>query len=139
MQRHITMGLLFLTLLAGSAFGAQVSFGIQIGPPPAPRYERVRPVQPGPDYVWVNGYWYPVGNHWKWHQGYWTRAPYAGAQWFVPRYEGGRYYQGYWQGEHGRYEHNHDWDKHRERDYWEHDRGHHEDHDHDRDHDRDHH
>jgi hypothetical protein len=132
MQRYVMMALLAATLLAGlPVFGAQVSIGVQIGPPPAPRIERVRPVQPGADYVWVEGYWYPVGNHWKWHQGYWTRAPYGGARWSTPRYEGGQYYQGYWEGDRGRIEHKHEWDKHRERDYREHDR------DNDRDHDRD--
>jgi hypothetical protein len=132
------MALLALTLLAGlPAFGAQVSIGVQIGAPPAPRIERVRPVAPGPDYAWVDGYWYPVGNHWKWHQGYWTLAPYGGARWFNPRYEGGRYYEGYWEGEHGRIEHKHEWDKHHERDYYEHERHEREhDSDHDRDHDR---
>ena len=133
MQRHLIMVLLAMILIAGSVLGAQVSFGIQIGPPPAPRVEHVRPVQPGADYVWVDGYWYPVGNHWKWHRGYWTRAPYSGASWFAPRYEGGRYYDGYWEGGHGQIRHEHDWDKHRERDYYGHDR------EHDRDHDNDHH
>ncbi|HEY2382201.1 MAG TPA: YXWGXW repeat-containing protein [Terriglobia bacterium] len=97
-------------------FGAQVSFGIRIGPPPAPRVAVV-PVRPGPDYTWVEGYWYPVGSHYKWHQGYWTRAPYGGARWVGPHYEGGRYFQGYWNGERGRIEHDHHWDKHRERDF----------------------
>jgi len=136
MQRYLMMALLAGTLFAGlPLFGAQFSIGIQIGPPPAPRIERVRPVAPGPDYVWVDGYWYPVGNHWKWHKGYWTLAPYGGARWFGPHYEGGRYYEGYWEGEHGRMEHRHEWDKHRERDYYEH-REHGRDHD--REHDRDH-
>ena len=136
MQRYLMTALLAGTLFAGlPLFGAQVSFGIQIGPPPPPRIERVRPVAPGPDYVWVDGYWYPVGHHWKWHKGYWTLAPYGGARWFAPHYEGGRYYDGYWEGEHGRFEHRHEWDRRRERDYYEH-REH--DRDHDRDRDRDH-
>src|SRR6266481_4882748 len=102
MRRYIMKTLLAATLLTAlSAFGAQVSIGVQIGPPPAPRFERVRPVQPGPDFVWVEGYWYPVGNHYKWHQGYWTRAPYGGARWLSPRYEGREYFPGYWEGERG--------------------------------------
>lgn len=100
---------MLLLLTAGLSL-AQVAIGITIGAPPPPRVLRVRPVSPGPDFYWVDGYWYPVGNHYKWHGGYWTRAPYAGARWVVPRYEGGRYFAGYWEGEHGRVEHDHRWD-----------------------------
>ena len=119
-------------LLAGSlmaaapAFG-QVSVGIQIGAPPPPRVLRVRPVAPGPDYMWIDGYWYPVNGRYVWHAGYWTRPPYAGAHWVAWHHEGGRYFGGYWDGPHGRIEHDHHWDKdHRNRD---HDRWH-DDHDH---------
>src|SRR5258706_11045599 len=65
-----------ILLTAGSMFG-QVSIGIRIGTPPAPRVVRVRPVAPGPGYLWVDGYWYPQGNHYRWHDGYWTLAPYG--------------------------------------------------------------
>src|SRR6201993_1682217 len=112
MKSFIMATLLAVTVLAGGlAFGAQVSIGVQIGPPPPPRVERIAPVRPAPDYVWVDGYWYPVGHHWKWHKGYWTRAPYPGAYWVVPRYYGGEYFVGYWAGERGRFEHDHHWDK----------------------------
>jgi WXXGXW repeat (2 copies) len=53
---------------------AQVAIGIQIGPPPPPRHYVV-PVGPGPEYAWVDGYWYPVNGHYVWHKGYWTRPP----------------------------------------------------------------
>src|SRR6185369_16172279 len=111
-----------MLLLSGTAF-AQVSVGIRIGPPPPPRVVRVRPVAPGPGYAWVDGYWYPVNNRYVWHQGYWTRAPYVGARWIGPRHENGEWFEGYWEGEHGRVRHSHDWDR-------DHDRR-----DHDRDHD----
>ena len=123
MRRYLMTTWVVLAFLAVPVFGAQVSIGVQIGAPPAPRIERVHPVQPGRNYVWVEGYWYPVGNHWNWHKGYWTRAPYDGAHWMAPRYEGGHYHGGYWEGEHGRIEHNHDWDNHRERDYRDHEHG----------------
>jgi hypothetical protein len=112
-------------LLSGTAF-AQVSVGIRIGAPPPPRVVAVRPVAPGPGYAWVDGYWYPVNNRYVWHQGYWTRAPYEGARWIGPRHENGEWFEGYWEGEHGRVRHSHDWDRDRDR------------RDHDRDHDRDH-
>ena len=106
-----------LLLAGGSMFAAQVSFGINIGPPPPPRVLRVRPVAPGPDFFWVDGYWYPVGGRYRWHEGYWTRPPYAGARWIAPRHDGERFYNGYWEGERGRIEHDHRWDRDRGRDY----------------------
>jgi hypothetical protein len=118
--------LLATVLLAvGSVFGAGVSVGIQIGPPPPPRVLSVRPIAPGPDYAWVDGYWYPVEGRYVWHDGYWTRSIYPGARWYGPRYEGGRYYGGYWDGNRGRREHDHHWDREHERDF---DRDHHDHH-----------
>ena len=132
MKSFIMTTLLGVMLLTGlPAFGAQVSINVRIGPPPPPRVVPVVAVSPGPEYVWVEGYWYPVGNHWKWHRGYWTRAPYAGAYWLAPRYERGEYFEGYWEGDHGRMGHNHHWDHDRDRDYREKERDRdHRDHDH---------
>ena len=63
---------------------AQISFDVHMGTPPAaPRAYHVPP-QPGPDYVWVEGYWYPVNGHYRWHNGYWTHPPYADAYWVHP-------------------------------------------------------
>jgi hypothetical protein len=100
-----------------SVSAAQFSIGVRIGPPPPP-VVGVVPASPGPGYAWIDGYWYPVGNHYKWHRGYWTQAPYAGANWIGPRYEGGQFYQGYWEGNRGRIEHDHHWDRHHDRDYY---------------------
>ena len=107
-----TAALTALMLLAlVSTAGAQVSIGIQIGPPPPPRVVRIVPVRPGPDFVWIGGYWYPVARHYRWRDGYWTRAPYAGARWVPPRYESRRYYNGYWERERGRFERDRRWDR----------------------------
>ena len=113
-----------LLLLAGGALFAQVSVGISIGAPPPPRVIKVQPRSPGPGYAWVTGYWYPVGNHYKWHEGYWTRPAYEGARWVAPHYDGHRYFEGYWDGDRGHFAHDHQWDKHKDhnRDY---DRYHH--------------
>jgi hypothetical protein len=104
-------------LTAGSVVEAQVSLGIRIGPPPAERVLRVQPASPGPDFTWIGGYWYPVGNRYTWHNGYWTRPAYAGARWVAPRHDGERFYAGYWDGDRGRLEHDHHSDGHRERDF----------------------
>jgi hypothetical protein len=111
--------LLIAVFAAGTSLVSQaaVDIGINIGPPPAPRVLRVRPVAPGRGYTWVDGYWYAEGGRYRWHSGYWTRPPYEGYVWVGPRYEGGRFFPGYWNGERGRVEHDHRWDRERDRDY----------------------
>jgi hypothetical protein len=114
--------LLALLLLVAGSVSAQISIGVRIGAPPPPRVIRVQPVSPGPEFIWVQGYWYPVGNHYKWHAGYWTRPPYAGAIWVAPRHDGERFFAGYWQGDRGRLEHDHRWDRDHDRDFRDRDR-----------------
>jgi hypothetical protein len=115
--------LLAFMLLAGGAVFGQISIGVRIGPPPPARVIRVRPAAPGPGFIWLDGYWYAAGGHYRWHEGYWTRPPYAGAIWVAPHHDGERFFDGYWSGDRGRVEHDHRWDRDRNRDY-------------DRDHDR---
>jgi hypothetical protein len=118
MKTFVRVTLLAAMLLSGmSIANGQVSLGIRIGPPPGPRVVHVHPSRPGPDYIWVDGYWYPAGGHYRWHEGYWTRPPYEGARWIGPRYEGGQFYVGYWEGDRGRFEHDHRWDHDHDRDY----------------------
>src|SRR5712692_11289972 len=96
-----TISLATMLLAGATAFGAQISIGIRIGPPPPPRVVRVLPPNPGSDFLWVEGYWYPTGNHYKWHDGYWTRPPYSGAYWRGPHHDGERFFEGYWEGDRG--------------------------------------
>jgi hypothetical protein len=107
----------FIVLTGVSAFAGQVSLGIRIGAPPPPRVLAVRPVAPGPGYLWVDGYWYPVAGHYRWHAGYWTRPPYEGAHWVGPHHDGQMFFNGYWDGPRGRIEHDHRWDRGHDRDY----------------------
>jgi hypothetical protein len=111
--------LIGLMWLAAGAMFAQVSIGVRIGAPPPVRVLRVQPRSPGAGYSWITGYWYPVGNHYKWHNGYWTRPAFSGARWVEPRHDGQQYYQGYWDGDRGRIDHDHRWDRggDRNRDY----------------------
>jgi hypothetical protein len=97
-------------LAAGSAF-AQLSVGVRIGAPPPARVQRMQTRSPGAGYSWIGGYWYPVGNHYKWHEGYWTRPAYSGAHWVAPRHDGQRFYEGYWEGDRGQVRHDHGWDR----------------------------
>ncbi|HZP32098.1 MAG TPA: hypothetical protein VFB23_01955 [Candidatus Acidoferrales bacterium] len=125
MKKLTKVILVLAVVLAGaSALAAQIAIGIRIGPPPPPRVIHVVPERPGPDFVWVTGYWYPVAGHYRWHEGYWTRPPYPGARWVAARHDGERFYEGYWEGDRGRVEHDHRWDHDRERDrHWDHDNG----------------
>ena len=118
--------ILLAILACGTAFAEDISLGIRIGAPPPPRVVAVRPPAPGPDFIWVEGYWYPVGGHYRWHEGYWTRPPYPGAIWVAPHHNGERFFAGYWNGDRGRMEHDHRWDRDRDRDF------HHDHEDHDR-------
>ena len=122
LRKKLLVGLL---LASGSVFAYQIGIGIQIGAPPPPRVLRVRPRAPGPDYMWVDGYWYPVDGRYRWHSGYWTRPPYVGARWIAPHHDGSRFFDGYWEGEHGRVDHDHRWDRDHDRDWRDH---HHDDH-----------
>ena len=121
MKKFILIALTFGVLLAtASVFGTEVSIGINIGaPPPPPNVVYVQPPCPGPEFVWVPGYWYPVGKHnkYKWHTGYWTRPPYARAAWVPPHYDGHLYFMGYWGGNNVKVKHNHKSDKDYDRDY----------------------
>jgi hypothetical protein len=136
MRNFLRATLLVTMLLVGvSAANAQISVGVRIGPPPRPRVVRVLPPRPAPEFVWVDGYWYPVGRHYRWHDGYWTQPPYEGARWVQPHHDGEQFFVGYWEGNRGRFEHDHRWDRDHDRDFREHDRG--RDHDRDHDHGRD--
>jgi hypothetical protein len=110
-----TFALSALLVAAPSASHAQISFGIRIGEPPAPRAYHVAP-RPGPDYVWVEGYQYPDGGHYRWHDGYWTRPPYEGAYWVEPYHLDGQYLAGRWEGARGNVAHDHRWDRGNQRD-----------------------
>jgi hypothetical protein len=117
----VKLKVLALTLLvAGAAFG-QLFVGIKIGRPPRARVV-VQTPSPGEGYSWIGGYWYPVGGHYRWHDGYWTRPAYVGAHWVEPHHDGKLYYDGYWDGDHGKFAHDHAWDKdHDHRDFGRHD------------------
>jgi WXXGXW repeat (2 copies) len=67
--------------------------------PPPPIVEQVI-VSPGPDYVWISGYWAWHHHHWEWVRGHWDLPPRRGAIWVGGRWDhrGGRviWVDGYW-------------------------------------------
>jgi hypothetical protein len=60
--------------------------------PPPPQQEVVVG-QPGPDYVWIGGFWGWHWGHYSWSAGHWEKPPHVRAVWDAPRWEhrGGRY------------------------------------------------
>jgi hypothetical protein len=53
--------------------------------PPAD-VEEVQPPQPGPEFVWVGGYYGWFGGRYAWHRGYWRRPPYGYHVWVRDRW-----------------------------------------------------
>ena len=80
---------------SGFRTGIFVGFG-----PPHPLYFGAIGYAPGPDYVWVDGYWAWDGYQYVWIDGYWALAPYANALWtpgfWAPRHNGFVWFNGYW-------------------------------------------
>jgi hypothetical protein len=114
-MRRVLHAVAISALLLAPAACAQTSLGIRIGAPPPPIAYRVPP-RPGFDFVWVEGYWYPQGSRYQWHDGYWTRPPYEGAYWVAPYHVGGQYFVGRWEGGRGNVVHDHRWDRDKQRD-----------------------
>ena len=107
MRRILPLLALSAALLAsGACANGQLAFGLRIDEPPPPVVYRV-PAQPGDDYVWIEGYWYPLSGRYVWHDGYWTRPPYVGAYWVAPYHIEGRYFAGHWEGPRGVRAHDH--------------------------------
>lgn len=108
------MGVMFLSVVPRA--DAQVSVGIMIGaPPPPPAVIVVQGPGARPGHLWIEGYWYPQGRHYRWRDGYWARAPYPGAYWVSARYDRGRYYDGYWNGPGRGRGHDRKWDQRNDR------------------------
>jgi WXXGXW repeat (2 copies) len=102
-----------LLMAAGLAIGLLVAAGCYVGPvgvgaewevegPPPALQEEVVVAAPGPEFVWIGGYWdWDVHvRSYVWRSGRWERPPHRGAVWVAPRYERRAnrhyYHRGYW-------------------------------------------
>jgi WXXGXW repeat (2 copies) len=89
------LGLLSLAALpisasAASPFLGDISLNIVVdAPPPPPRTEVIVGVSPGPDYVWIGGYWDGAPGHYTWVGGRWDHPPHGHGQWFAPHWDKG--------------------------------------------------
>ena len=64
--------------------------------PPSSVVEEPVAVSPGPDYVWVAGYWAWDGFRWVWVSGHWMLSPYPDAIWIGGYWRDGAWYRGHW-------------------------------------------
>lgn len=92
------LGLVSIAGFAPTPMNAQVSLSIRVdAPPPPPRHEViVESSRPGPDFVWVGGYWDGAPGHYVWTPGHWDRPPHGHGVWVGPRWEvdhDGHYHQ----------------------------------------------
>ncbi|WP_267223939.1 YXWGXW repeat-containing protein [Dyella silvae] len=83
-----------------AASEVSVGIGVSVGYPPPPLPLYLQPPIPGPDYIWIPGYWAWGDDDYYWVPGYWALPPYFGALW-TPGYWGwfgGVYvfHGGYW-------------------------------------------
>jgi len=85
-----------LLLSAGTMCAAEVV--VKIAPPAV--VVETRPVSPGPNYVWIDGYQRWDGNAYVWVPGRWDVPPHAGARWiahrWVRRHGGWVFVEGRW-------------------------------------------
>lgn len=93
MKRLIIFATLFIAL------GSMESCRTAVVTKPAQPAVVVRPPQPRPEYVWVDGEWYRSGGNYQYRQGYWV-APRGGRAWTPGHWEKtkkGWYWQkGHW-------------------------------------------
>jgi hypothetical protein len=83
-MRGVFAAVLLSTVLSAIPASASTRVYVRVGPP-APIVE-VRPVAPGPRYVWVNGYHRWDGRAYVWVPGKWAVPPRARAVWVPGRW-----------------------------------------------------
>ena len=78
-------------LVTASPVLADISVNVHLdAPPPPPQREVVvERERPGPDYVWVGGYWGGSPGHYTWVKGKWDRPPqgHPHGHWNAPHWE----------------------------------------------------
>jgi len=97
-NRFTSLSLTILTVSAMMLIGCAGSVVVRTEPPELPVYEQ--PFCPGPDYLWIPGYWTYGPSGYYWVPGLWEQAPRVGYLW-TPGYwgwsdRGYLWHNGYW-------------------------------------------
>jgi len=99
-RRWLLIPTLILSGLLTACGGAYYSAGYRVPPPPPPPAYGPMGMAPGPDFVWMEGYWNLNGSRWAWAPGRWARPPRPHSHWQPGRWErhnnGWRFHQGRW-------------------------------------------
>ena len=94
----ILFGLLLTILALPGCASAGTRLYVRTGPPA--RIVEVRPVAPGPRYVWIDGYHRWDGRGYVWVPGRWAAPPRARAAWVPGRWahdrRGWYFVEGHW-------------------------------------------
>jgi hypothetical protein len=75
----LALGLCFTALPTPTSAQVAVGISVRIGPPALPVY--AQPICPGPDYIWIPGYWAWGPDGYYWVPGTWVLAPQPGLYW----------------------------------------------------------
>ena len=93
---------LSFAVISVTAYGGRVPVAYYAPVPPPPVKVEVRPVSPGPGFVWIDGFWGYEGGHHIWQAGRWEKPPRANAHYVAPRWDrkGNQYAfrEGHWKG-----------------------------------------
>ena len=89
--RTLALSAALAALAACAPLPGRMSVGlVYVDQAPPPRRVEVVPVHPGPEFVWIDGYWGWTDRAYAWVPGRWARPPRLRAHW-VP---------GHWRREH---------------------------------------
>lgn len=96
MKRQL-LALTLAAVLAGCTATIVPSSVVFVHRAPPPRRVEVIEVRPGPEYIWVAGYWEWRGGEYFWVGGNWNRRPHPRARWDEGRWRHHRRHGWYWQ------------------------------------------
>ncbi len=85
-KTHLSLATAMIALGMAGCSPHVSTYGYITTAPPPPRVE-VYGVAPGPEFVWINGFWGWAGHGYVWTPGRWERPPRRGATWAPGRWE----------------------------------------------------
>ena len=95
----VRTGIVAVGVLALAACVPPSSIGlgvVYVDEAPPPRRVEVISARPGPDFVWIEGYW-SWNDRYVWVPGRWDRPPRRNLRWASGRWRHGPHHQWYWE------------------------------------------